>query len=327
MRSRITWMDTLRGAAMLLLLFWHAAAIPGFFGWVMPEWLYLLNEVFLPWRMPTLMFLSGLLLAHSLRKRLGAYYVGKARAILWPYLIWAAVHIITSPDFEGSILAPRSWVATGYLWFIFYLLLFYCVAPLVTKLPWWLTLPAFAAGAFFFDFSLFQQPCYFAVFFFAAYYLRAHMDWFASMPRRWLAIGLVTSAAFTAVSLWMTARTGTHYFKYEVFVIPFAMTLILVSIRAAAWLDERHGSARATRGLRWVGLNSIVFYLTHFPVMTLVSWAVDSAGVPLALWIVPVNWLAAVAVAAGLAVLAKRQPVSWLFSAPSLGRRRSSVNA
>ncbi len=36
--GRQTWMDVLRGTAIVLLLLWHAPAIPALIGVEMPEW-------------------------------------------------------------------------------------------------------------------------------------------------------------------------------------------------------------------------------------------------------------------------------------------------
>ena len=57
------------GAAILLLLIWHASAIPVLLGLPMPDAIRLANAFFLPYRMPTLMFLSGMLLARTLASR------------------------------------------------------------------------------------------------------------------------------------------------------------------------------------------------------------------------------------------------------------------
>lgn len=116
--SRLEWMDTLRGLAIILVLMWHAPAIPALFGYEMPVWLAGLNNFFLPFRMPTLMFLSGLLLSHSMSKGWRVYYTGKFRSLVWPYILWAALHMVLYG--RGLELTnPRSWIATGYLWFLF----------------------------------------------------------------------------------------------------------------------------------------------------------------------------------------------------------------
>lgn len=323
MNPRITWMDTLRGLAMLLLLFWHAAAIPAFYGWQMPQWLLLFNEIFLPWRMPTLMFLSGLLLERSLAKPVRVFYVGKARAILWPYVLWAGLHISTFPELQPErLLSPMAWVATGYLWFIFYLMVYYCFAPLVTRLPWWLVLPVGGIAALVLDNSLLQPMAYFGVFFFAGYYVRKYLPRILEASRTVFGLQLLVAAGFTAVSLWLTAATDSHFFKYNALVIPFAFVLILVSVRVAAWLDKEFGRRPDVRLVGFVGRHSIIFYLSHFPLIGLLSWLAGVVGIPLGLWVVPVNWVAAVAIGLLLAKASERTPMSWLFS---FGRPRAAA--
>ena len=67
-KQRYEWMDTLRGSAIVLMLVWHATAIPALVGIPVPTALIAVNDALLPFRMPTLMFLSGLLLPAALRK-------------------------------------------------------------------------------------------------------------------------------------------------------------------------------------------------------------------------------------------------------------------
>ena len=75
--ARFAWMDLLRGSAIFMLILYHASAIASLYGRDLPRWLVIFNEFFLPFRMPTLMFLSGMLLSGSLRKPLVQYYWGK----------------------------------------------------------------------------------------------------------------------------------------------------------------------------------------------------------------------------------------------------------
>ena len=65
-QQRRTWMDLLRGIAVVLVVFLHASPLEaggsgGGGGWDV-------NLLFRPFRMPMLLVLSGLLLQHSLSK-------------------------------------------------------------------------------------------------------------------------------------------------------------------------------------------------------------------------------------------------------------------
>ncbi|WP_427383664.1 acyltransferase family protein [Janibacter sp. G56] len=137
--QRHRWMDVLRGAAVLLVIAWHAATIPDAYGFVVPEAVHRVNRAGAPYRQPLLLFLSGMLLGRSLDKQWRSYAAGKARAILWPLFVWT---LITAAVADVSALAqPVTWLA-GYrhLWFLNVLLACYAVGLLGKHMraPWWL---------------------------------------------------------------------------------------------------------------------------------------------------------------------------------------------
>src|SRR6478735_4086004 len=89
--DRLHWMDLLRGCAVLLVIAFHASTYPIEFGMEVPDVLVTINVALTPFRLPTLLVLSGMLLPRALEKPLGRYYAGKARNILWPYLVWTVL--------------------------------------------------------------------------------------------------------------------------------------------------------------------------------------------------------------------------------------------
>lgn len=325
--GRVEWMDTLRGTAILLLILWHASSIPVRFGFDMPTWLFLVNEAFLPWRMPTLMFLSGLLLAGSLRKPASVYIVGKVRNLLWPYALWAAVYLSLFPGSGEAISDPMSWFGAGYLWFILYLFAYYLVAPLVVRAPWWIALPAFTVGAILIPHPSPQKICFFAVFFFAGHYARTLIPFVLNAPRTLVgAVGLV-AAAFTAASVTLSAVTGAHFFEFAPASIVFVLALIALSIRVAHALGRRASKSPLRRGIAWIGRNSVVFYLTHFPLMIIACVIARQTADALGLWIVGVCCATALLGGVPLALANRHWSVSWLFRAPSLPQGRTLITA
>lgn len=327
-RPRIDWMDTLRGTAILLLILWHATSIPTRYGFDMPAWLFLLNEVFLPWRMPALMFLSGLLLAGSLRKTARVYYVGKVRNLLWPYLLWAALYLALYPAPGESLVSPAAWFGAGYLWFIFYLFLYYLVAPMVVRAPWWVILPVFAAGAMFIPHPSPQKICYFAVFFFAGHFGRALVPALLTVSRRVVAVAGLIALGFTAASLILSAAAGRHFFEFAPLSIPFVLVLIAVGIRLAYAVQRRASQSAPIRCVSWIGRNSVVFYLTHVPLMLVACEVSQRLTADLGLWVVGVCSAVAILGAVPLALAHRHPGVSWLFRAPrvdALGTLRDRV--
>jgi uncharacterized membrane protein YcfT len=316
--TRIAWMDTLRGTAILLLVLWHATSIPTRFGFDMPTWLFLLNEIFLPWRMPALMFLSGLLLAGSLRKTTRVYYVGKVENLLWPYLLWAAVYLALFPGTGESITSPMSWFGAGYLWFILYLFLYYAVAPLVVRAPWWVVLPVLVAGAMFIPHPSPQKICYFAVFFFAGHFGRTLIPKFLSASRTTVAVVALVALGFTGTSLTLSAASGRHFFEFAPLSVPFVLALIAIGVRLAHDVERRAAHARPWRWISWIGRNSVVFYLTHVPLMLIACVVSERLVGDLGLWIVGLCCVAALLGGIPLALANRHASVSWLFRAPRL---------
>ncbi len=166
-------MDAVRGTAIILLLLYHCTAIPQTLGMPMPTALRWFSTFFMPYRMPTLMVLSGLLLARSLRKPLPDYFAGKVAGIVWPYLVWVVVAKFVWLDAVGEPWWEwRAWYATSYLWFLFFLGCYYLIAPALRALPVWLpVVAAWVLAVLLVQGSVEQRLAYFAVFFFAGHAL------------------------------------------------------------------------------------------------------------------------------------------------------------
>lgn len=312
--TRILWMDAVRGTAILLLLIWHASAVPLLYGQEMPEAIRAVNEFFLPYRMPTLMFLSGMLLTKSIRKPLPQYYVGKFAMIIWPYVIWLVIAKVTFLD-VGDL--PwyhwRAWYATSYLWFLFFIAVYYLIAPAFRRLPAWVPVLAAAIGGLLLPHGgIEQRMAYFAIFFFAG-------NWLAQRPRalnalthrRTILITAVPTIAFGIAScLW------PEQLQYTVWGAPASVLGTACLAACFAYLAQRDGRMRV---LKFLGRSSIVYYVAHFPVMALLSsWLVGAVD-PITLAVI--NLVAALVVATGLALVRDRAPIRWLFEAPRTMRR------
>ncbi|MET4003001.1 peptidoglycan/LPS O-acetylase OafA/YrhL [Arthrobacter sp. UYCu511] len=305
--TRLQWMDTLRGLAILLVLIWHAPAIPALFGYEMPLWLEAVNNFFLPLRMPTLMFLSGLLLTRSMGKGLKIYYVGKFKALLWPYLLWAGLHMVLyGHGLELS--SPRAWIATGYLWFLFYITCYYMVAPLVTKLPAWLPPIALIVASIPLEDGLAKKLLYFAGFFFAGHLAMQHRNILAKLTQ-WPIAGYC--GAIAALFGIVSAARGTELAYRGEFAL-----FSLMGIVAAITLTEKYSAARWVRPVAFVGRNSLIYYVAHFPIILCVLYLVEAMGLG-NVWLIAIPGLILSLVICTL--LSKwRQviPVRWLFQAP-----------
>ena len=307
----MVWMDTVRGAAIILLLVWHASAVPQMLGIPMPAAVRAANAFFMPFRMPTLMFLSGLLLTKSLRKPLPEYFAGKLAMIVWPYVVWVLIAKVVFLDIEGM---PwwhwRAWYATSYLWFLFFIGVYYAIAPALARLPKWVPVAGFAILSVLLPHqSMEQRLAYFAVFFFLGYWFSSRPGWLRRLTQpRLLALWLVPAVGVgVASSLW------TKQLQYNVVFAPLSLAGILALICVCALLPT---AGRAPRYVPGVGRSSLVYYVSHFPVMVLVTQTLGSSVDPLPL--AGINLVAAVSIGALLVTAKRHRPWVWLFQSPDV---------
>ena len=105
--SRIQWADALRGIAILLVILLHVPVMSAKMGLVVPEWVERWQWSLQPYRMPSLLFLSGMLLRASLAKGPRRYTVGKLQGILWPYVVWTIITAFALRE-PAELMSPKA---------------------------------------------------------------------------------------------------------------------------------------------------------------------------------------------------------------------------
>ncbi|WP_375426337.1 acyltransferase family protein [uncultured Friedmanniella sp.] len=312
-RKRLEWMDQLRGTAILLVMIWHAPAIPALFGAKMSPGVQAANMFFLPFRMPTLMVLSGMLLPASLRKSLPKYYVGKIAAIVWPYVLFVMLdrHLL---GYAHPWWHWRSWYATSYLWFLFFIGVYYFIAPLLRRVPTLAIVIAFAAVSFVLDPSTEKRLTYFAVFFFLGKAMAERPHWLEHLlRRRWLAAwGVLTLGMGVASSIY------TRELAYRIELGPLSFAGILCAVAGAQALER---AGRLVGWINTIGRNSLVYYTAHFPIMFGVMSGLYAVHVRTLLVVAPLSFVVAFSVCQLLTRLRHRVPIAWVFQAPQLPTR------
>lgn len=252
--QRDTWMDTTRGVAVLLVAFGHAvfmtADAPGPLLWLV--------EFFRPFRIPTLLLLSGLLVERSLRKPIGAYLEGKWRFIVWPLVFWNLISWVLAPD-PLPLTDPQYWLQPGYLWYLLYLAGYYVIGLLMRSVP-----PPIIVGLFAATWLLsLNEPAVseffrYGIFFFAGHWLSRATDGQVTPPRHVLLLCAGLAASTFGVLHTMDVVDYRH---------PLGVFAILLGIGTIVGVCALVDEAWQPRSLRWVGRNSLIFYTTHFPVV------------------------------------------------------------
>lgn len=295
-------MDQIRGIAIICVLLQHAVSIPARLGLHTPEALAFFNETLQPYRQPLLMFLSGMLLSHSLRKPWREYAGGKVRRILWPMLVWSIPVIILRPPVDiTGVLAP------AHLWYLLVLLECYVIGPLTRRIP-----AIVMAGVMLllqlilsFESSLvahYAGPFLtFGVFFMAGSAVMPHLDRWQAV--RW-PIGVGAGAAGIAVQI------SAVQFGWNSNILTFVSSAL--GVAALVWLAPRLPISRL---IETVGRQSMIWYVAHVPVMIvtgMVLWRVDAS---MSGWVVVLTGLGAATV--GCWVLQRVRVAKVLFEFPT----------
>jgi uncharacterized membrane protein YcfT len=203
-KGRMEWMDLLRGGAVLLVVAWHAVSVPGQFEGVRPGYyIGALNTALSPFRIPTLLVLSGLLLERSLSKGPRTYVTGKLRHIAWPYVLWFSL-IFASMGWLTSLAVPKVWLSGGILWYLVVLLFCYAVAMLRPRwLPWGLfaLVPLAVLWILEPESGVLNRYLWYGAFFFLGAALRPHLAALQNRLPGWCAVllALVTLGGGYAV--------------------------------------------------------------------------------------------------------------------------------
>lgn len=262
--GRAGWMDVVRGMAIIAVIVTHASGLVG----IGP--LRTLSDALHPFRQPLLMLLSGMLLERSLAKPQGAYYIGKLRHIVWPFLIWHAVNITVKFGYHG-LMVPANWGPTGHMWYLLFIGIYYFVAPAVLRLPAWLVVPAlFVASATLTPPGDWGGLIYFSVFFFAGVLVSRH--WGIVRPAFLTQPALVTASVAAAV--WLATAAAQH--PGQVHSNPLLAPIVVLSFFAFAKLADVVVGTRPGRALAWVGRESLVFYILHLYLQWMIAAIVPS---------------------------------------------------
>lgn len=318
-------LDLMRGFAIVLVILFHAATVLRADHSV-PEWLSVTNAVFAPVRMPAMVFLSGLLVAPSLRRGVAPYMAGKVKRVAWPYLVWSVGFVlllaVAAPgDKSLSRLLTIPFDPVEHLWFLYYLFAYYIIAILTR----WvraeiigvglLTVNVVAMTVGWYDLQVFG---FLGFFFFAGVAFSAAPSALSFLLRQKWVMALGVASFGGAVVLGLVAGEV----RYAWFLTPFVFFLIMSGLRLARAVD----SQRWTTPLKYLGVESIIFYVAHYPVMIVISNLAQRITDSPAILLVAVL-VAGVGVPWVLAILVKRAPLTrWLFQfAPSRARTTAAA--
>ena len=310
-KPRVYWMDAVRGLAVLLVVLTHSYTMPQVLGAeFQSKTLAGIVQFFHSFRMPILLFLSGVLLERSVAKPLGVYYRGKAERILWPYLVWTAL-VAFALGRPQSLLKPEFWLGgRWHLWFLWVLIACYLIGPITRWIPSWAVAGTFVALLLVLEGipKDLHRILYWGVFFFlGAAFGRL-------LPRikelHWSLVLL--SGAATAVAIW--AHMDGRYSMGSGH--PVTLLAGLGGIVFGLWLAQR---LPRLPFLEFCGRRSIVLYVAHLPVLMVACrlWEDVASIRPIDFYL----WMASATFLIPLLLAAAYPYVRWLFEFPTAKTR------
>lgn len=305
-------MDLLRGLSILLVILHHSTQITTYRIADVPGFFEFLSAFFAPFRMPMLMFLSGLLVAGSLHAPAGKYVWGKVRRIVWPIVVWTFIYAASQLVADPGGLEFKPWQLgfwDTYLWFMQFIFAYYIIAMLLRWIPAWVMVAVPFVLMFVVpdDLALLQRFFYLMPFFFLGAFVEKHWDQYA----KWLNVPLAAGLAIIPIGVALYSGFIEPLWYEPLSALP-AMLGIMILVRLTAIAPD----ARWLKPVRFVGQWSLIYYVAHYPVFAALGWLAMKAGIDSPTIGLIVIFAVTVAVATVFALVGRRMPVSLLFELP-----------
>lgn len=313
--TRLLWMDIVRGAAILAVIAFHSVTILERYEFEAGLVWRNLNETLKLFRMPILIFLSGMLLPRSLAKPMPEYFWGKVRAILWPFLLWSTIHAgAAGTDLTSPYELRHLYTGGSHLWFLGFIFVYYIAAkPLSRVDPLLVAAAAFALSVISPDGEKYSERILYLMSLFflgsAVVHYGAQVGQILRSRWIWLLAPVVLAAGYA------TARHDLNFGPNWVAVSAAGFLFF-------AALAQRLEGLHIARPLIWVGQRSIIFYVSHEIFMILLARLAQGAGVTS--YAATAAAAIALSLAGGWALAAgmdRWAGVRWLFVLPKPTRR------
>lgn len=275
--ERLAWPDMAKAMAIILVVLMHCYWMTYPDGWrpdgaILDHWL-VINDLFLPLRMPLFFLVSGILASNSIMRCRADSRRKRLLKPLYLYVVWGMIFqalIPISPHPTWLVPGPNNnFLVIGKLdvsaWYMAALAIFYAITKITLRLPVWLMLLLCAGLSVVGTFYKYDLPGY-------NYHqlLRCMIFFVAGVRLKGELLAFVDEASARRATLFIVA-----YLAGAVALLPFGTYLLPVDMLAVAAGATLCGLA-ATRLPRlafsatWLARRTLPIYLVHF----ILLWAV-----------------------------------------------------
>jgi fucose 4-O-acetylase-like acetyltransferase len=274
-KSRMPWVDYLRGIAIILVVYRHVLIGIERSGMSVNIGLRQANEIFFSFRMPLFFILSGLFIGGSIAKRSVAKLVEiKFENLLYPYLIWAFIQTTlqivlsdytnagrTIEDYTYIFYQPRGLDQFWYLPALFNTTIIYILLKTKLKLQSWMQLllgiALYFIGPYFDKISMISDWMEFYIFF--ALGDAISTLFFQRPAQRFLNSGM---AAVAMIPVFAAVQYYFLYKEFDVTRIEFLAIALIGCVCMFVWAF-RLQKWNILHFLRVLGFHSIYIYVMH----------------------------------------------------------------
>jgi fucose 4-O-acetylase-like acetyltransferase len=276
-KSRLAWVDYLRGIAILLVVYRHVLLGLQRGDMAIPAYLVNANMMFYSFRMPLFFILSGIFISGAIaRKPLKKLIYSKFENLLYPYLVWAFIQVTlqillsqftnadrTIRDYTYILYYPRLVDQFWYLPALFNATVVYLLVKTKLHAPNWLQviigLGLYVLSPHIRNFSMLSDWMYFYIFFalgdiFSAEFFKERFQRLLRSP--WTLAAVTPVFVLTQIYYLHLNRLG------DVGEAPFLL-IALIGCFSMIVLSFRLQSLDILRWLRVLGYHSLYIYVMH----------------------------------------------------------------
>lgn len=257
-------MDFVRGVCILLVIFGHASYVTrNIANLTYSHGFVFINSFMDPFRIPLLMFLSGMLLQNSLAKNSRQYIWGKFCLIFWPFLFWSILTYAAENRLTLEYLIKTPFSAPSVLWYLWFLCAFYIVSLALDRysIP---LVPIVIVCIFSSGFlpSLLRMDRFAAL---LAFFLAGHI-----VSRQKITHSITLPVAIVGLGAGIVGGIISVH-GYPIKYNPLFLWAPAGLITFTLWASSLFKSTIFSSPFEWIGRNAIVFYAAHFPVLVVSS--------------------------------------------------------
>jgi fucose 4-O-acetylase-like acetyltransferase len=278
-KSRLAWVDYLRGIAILLVVYRHVLLGLQRGDMVIPESLVNANMIFYSFRMPLFFILSGIFISGTLaRKPLGKVIYSKFENLLYPYFIWAFIQVTlqillsrytnterTWRDYTFILYDPKLLDQFWYLPALFNATVIYLLIKTKLHAPNWLQvilgLGFYIGSPYIHHFSMLSDWMKFYIFFALGDILS--VEFFKERAQNllknpWTLVAVTPVFALTQIYYLHLAANGNGDVNPAAFLLIALIgcfSMVVLSFRLQSW--------NVLRFLRVLGFHSLYIYVMH----------------------------------------------------------------